>query len=78
MREAALALGITRWRAVVGVVYRGDDGDYHRDNAGGCTYRRGTAPLLFTALGSSFGLQGLLKPIGSLSLLIYHYALSAL
>jgi len=35
-----------------------------------------TAPLLFTALGSSFGVQGLLKPIGSLSLLIYHYALS--
>jgi len=45
MREAALALGITRWRAVVGVVNTGgDDGDYHRNNAGGCTYRRGNSP----------------------------------
>jgi phosphate transport system permease protein len=35
-----------------------------------------TAPLLFTALGSQFGVQGLSKPIGSLSLMIYHYALS--
>jgi phosphate transport system permease protein len=35
-----------------------------------------TAPLIFTALGSQFGIQGLLKPIGALPLQIYHYALS--
>jgi phosphate transport system permease protein len=35
-----------------------------------------TAPLLFTALGSTFGFQGLTKPIGALPLQIYHYAQS--
>jgi phosphate transport system permease protein len=35
-----------------------------------------TAPLIFTALGSAFGVQGLLQPIGALPLQIYRYALS--
>ncbi len=35
-----------------------------------------TAPLIFTALGSAFGFQGLLKPIGALPLQIFRYAMS--
>ena len=77
MREAALALGITRWRAVVGVVIPGAmTGIITGIMLGVARIAGETAPLLFTALGSQFGVQGLLKPIGSLSLQIYHYALS--
>jgi phosphate transport system permease protein len=35
-----------------------------------------TAPLIMTAGSAFFGVKGLLKPIGALSLQIYHYALS--
>jgi phosphate transport system permease protein len=77
MREAALALGITRWRAVVGVVIPGAlTGIVTGAMLGVARIAGETAPLLFTALGSQFGFQGLLKPIGALPLQIYHYALS--
>jgi phosphate transport system permease protein len=77
MREAALALGITRWRAVVGVVIPGAlTGIVTGVMLGVARIAGETAPLLFTALGSQFGVQGLLKPIGALPLQIYHYALS--
>jgi phosphate transport system permease protein len=77
MREAALALGITRWRAVIGVVMPGAmTGIITGIMLAVARIAGETAPLLFTALGSSFGVQGLMKPIGSLSLQIYHYALS--
>jgi phosphate transport system permease protein len=35
-----------------------------------------TAPLLFTAFGSYFGFQSILRPIGALPMQIYRYALS--
>jgi phosphate transport system permease protein len=77
MREAALALGITRWRAVVGVVIPGAlTGIVTGVMLAIARIAGETAPLLFTALGSNFGFQGLLKPIGALPLQIYHYALS--
>lgn len=77
MREAALALGITRWRAVIGVVVPGAmTGIITGIMLAIARIAGETAPLLFTALGSQFGVQGLLKPIGSLSLQIYRYALS--
>jgi phosphate transport system permease protein len=77
MREAALALGITRWRAVVGVVIPGAiTGIVTGVMLGMARIAGETAPLIFTALGSQFGLQGLTKPIGALPLQIYHYALS--
>jgi phosphate transport system permease protein len=77
MREAALALGITRWRAVVGVVIPGAlTGIVTGIMLAVARIAGETAPLLFTALGSQFGVQGLLKPIGALPLQIYHYALS--
>jgi phosphate transport system permease protein len=77
MREAALALGITRWRSVVGVVIPGAmTGIVTGAMLGVARIAGETAPLIFTALGSQFGFQGLLKPIGALPLQIYHYALS--
>ncbi|OGO22546.1 MAG: phosphate ABC transporter, permease protein PstA [Chloroflexi bacterium RBG_16_50_9] len=77
MREAALALGITRWRAVVGVVIPGALTGIATGVLLSVARVAGeTAPLIFTALGSFFGFQGLLQPIGALPLLIYNYALS--
>lgn len=77
MREAALALGITRWRTVVGVVIPGAmTGIVTGVMLGVARIAGETAPLIFTALGSQFGFQSLLKPIGALPLQIYYYALS--
>lgn len=77
MREAALALGITRWRAVIGVIMPGAvTGIITGIMLGVARIAGETAPLLFTALGNQFGYDGLLKPIGALPLQIYHYALS--
>jgi phosphate transport system permease protein len=77
MREAALALGINRWRAVAGVVIPGAlTGIATGIMLAVARIAGETAPLLFTALGSQFGFQGLLKPIGALPLQIYYYALS--
>jgi phosphate transport system permease protein len=77
MREAALALGITRWRAVMGVIIPGAlTGIITGVMLAVARIAGETAPLLFTALGSQFGVQGLLKPIGAIPLQIYHYALS--
>ncbi|MFH1651884.1 MAG: phosphate ABC transporter permease PstA [Chloroflexota bacterium] len=77
MREAALALGITRWRAVMGVIVPGAlTGVVTGVMLAVARVAGETAPLLFTAFGSYFGPQGLFKPIGALPLLIYRYALS--
>jgi phosphate transport system permease protein len=77
MREAALALGITRWRSVVGVIIPGAiTGIVTGIMLAVARIAGETAPLIFTALGSSFGFQGLLKPIGALPLQIYRYAMS--
>jgi phosphate transport system permease protein len=77
MREAALALGITRWRAVIGVVIPGAlTGIITGVMLAVARIAGETAPLIFTALGSQFGVQGLLKPIGALPLQIFRYAMS--
>jgi phosphate transport system permease protein len=77
MREAALALGITRWRSNVGVIIPGAiTGIVTGAMLGVARIAGETAPLLFTALGNQFGFQGLGKPISALPLQIYHYALS--
>ncbi len=77
MREAALALGITRWRAVVGVIIPGAiTGIVTGIMLAVARIAGETAPLIFTALGSQFGFQGLLKPIGALPLQIFRYAMS--
>ncbi len=76
-REAALALGITRWRAVLGVIIPGAlTGIATGVMLGVARIAGETAPLIFTALGNQFGVQGLLRPIGALPLSIYRYATS--
>jgi phosphate transport system permease protein len=78
MREAALALGITRWRAVVGVVMPGAiTGIITGAMLGIARIAGETAPLIFTALGNQFNFQSLIKPIAALPLTIYRYAMSA-
>jgi phosphate transport system permease protein len=77
-REAALALGIARWKTTIHIVMK--------------TAARGiitgillalarvageTAPLLFTALGNNFWNNDLSQPIAALPLQIYAYAKSA-
>ena len=77
MREAALALGITRWRAIVGVVIPGAlTGIVTGVMLAVARIAGETAPLIFTALGNNFGFQGILKPITALPLQIYRYAMS--
>ena len=77
MREAALALGITRWRSVMGVVIPGAiTGIVTGIMLGLARIAGETAPLIFTAFGSYFGYKGLDQPIGALPMQIYRYALS--
>jgi len=76
-REAALALGITRWRSVMSVVVPGAmTGIVTGVMLAVARIAGETAPLIFTALGNAFGFNGLTKPIGALPLQIYQYALS--
>ena len=76
-REAALALGISRWRMILGVVIPGAvTGIVTGIMLAVARVAGETAPLIFTALGSAFGVQGLTEPIGALPLQIYRYALS--
>jgi len=78
MREAALALGITRWRAVMGVIIPGAlTGIVTGIMLGVARIAGETAPRSFTAFGNNFDFQGILQPIATLPLTIYHYALSA-
>ena len=77
MREAALALGISRWRMMTGVIVPGAfTGIITGIMLAIARIAGETAPLIFTALGSAFGVQGLLKPIGALPLQIFRYAMS--
>ncbi len=77
LREAALALGISRWRTILSVVVPGAlTGIITGIMLAMARIAGETAPLIFTALGNSFGYQGLDKPVGALSLQIWKYAIS--
>jgi phosphate transport system permease protein len=77
VREAALGLGVPRWRTTLSVSLR-------TASAGiitGCMLAFArvageTAPLLFTAFGFQFWSVNLNQPIGALPLQIYVYAIS--
>ncbi len=77
LREAALALGVPRWRTILRVVLP-------TARAGVVTgvvlslARAGgeTAPLLLTALGNQFFSLDLLGPMAALPVQIYNYAMS--
>ncbi len=77
VREAALGLGIPKWRTIFSVSLR-------TASAGiitGCMLAFArvageTAPLLFTALGNQFFSHDLNQPMGALPLQIFTYAVS--
>jgi phosphate transport system permease protein len=78
LREAAVALGASKWKAIVTVVIpaamRGIITGTMLDFA---RVAGETAPLLFTALGNSFWSSGYNQPTATLPAMIYFYAISA-
>jgi phosphate transport system permease protein len=76
-REAALALGIARWRAVVQIVVRTAlKGIVTGILLALARVAGETAPLLFTAFGNRFWNHNLSDPIAALPLQIFNYAVS--
>ncbi|HEV2178225.1 MAG TPA: phosphate ABC transporter permease PstA [Terriglobia bacterium] len=77
LREAAMALGASKWMAIVTVVIpaaikgiiTGTMLDFAR-------VAGETAPLLFTALGNDFWSPGWNQPTATLPVMIYNYAVS--
>jgi len=76
-REAALALGVARWKMIMVIVVR----TALKGIATGVIVALAriageTAPLLFTALGNNFWNHNLKEPIAALPLQIFAYAIS--
>jgi phosphate transport system permease protein len=77
LREAAVALGAPRWKAIVFVCYRAaQDGLLTGILLALARVAGETAPLLFTSLGNS-GYGGMGTAMASLPVTIYSYASSA-
>jgi phosphate transport system permease protein len=77
LREAALALGYSRWRTSLSIVLRTALGGIVTGALVAMARIAGeTAPLLFTALGNQFWSTSLRAPIAALPLQIYNYAIS--
>ena len=77
MREGALALGASRWRAVATVVVPAASAGILTGVILGVARIAGeTAPLLFTALNNQFWAKGWREPIASLPVMIYTHAIS--
>jgi phosphate transport system permease protein len=77
LREASMALGISRWKTITSVVI----GTGKRGLVTGILLAVGraageTAPLIMTALGTSFFASSLFQPTAAVPLLIYEYAIS--
>ena len=76
LREAALALGYTRWRTSLTIVLRTAMAGIVTGVLVAVARIAGeTAPLLFTALGSSYWPTGIDEPIAALPLQLYVYAI---
>ena len=77
LREAALALGYSRWRTSLMIVLRTAMGGIVTGALVAMARIAGeTAPLLFTALGNQFWSTSLRAPIAALPLQIFNYAIS--
>ena len=75
LREAALALGYSRWRTSLSIVLRTALGGIVTGALVAMARIAGeTAPLLFTALGNAFWSTSLRAPIAALPLQIFTYA----
>jgi phosphate transport system permease protein len=76
-REAALALGISKWRTIVQIVARtAMKGIVTGVLLALARVAGETAPLLFTALGNRFWAHNLTEPIAAMPLQIFAYAIS--
>jgi phosphate transport system permease protein len=77
LREAALGLGIPKWRTILSVSLRtATPGIITGCMLAFARVAGETAPLLFTAFGNNFWNFSLTQPIAALPLQIYVYALS--
>jgi phosphate transport system permease protein len=77
LREASLGLGVHEWKTVMRVVLPTALGGIVTGAFLSVARISGeTAPLLFTAFGSRFWQDGLLKPIAALPLQIFRYAVA--
>jgi phosphate transport system permease protein len=78
LREGALALGAPQWRVTLGVILPAAASGIATGAMLAIARVSGeTAPLLFTAFGSRFFSTYLDRPIASLTVQIYNYAISA-
>lgn len=77
LREAALGLGVPKWRATLRILLRtAAPGVATGIMLAVARVAGETAPLLFTALNNRFWARGLDEPISSLPVQIYTYAVS--
>jgi len=77
LREAALALGVPRWKATLGVVFRAARTGLLTGTLLAVARVSGeTAPLLFTALNSPYWPSSVNEPTANLTVTIYNYAMS--
>lgn len=77
VREAGLALGISRWKVVLLIILRGAKGGIATGVMLSIARVSGeTAPLLLTAFSNRFWAHGLNQPTSSLPVQIYTYAIS--
>lgn len=77
IREAGLALGITRYKVILNIILKGSWGGILTGVILSIARVSGeTAPLLFTSFNNQFWSAGLREPISSLPVQIYTYAIS--
>ena len=77
MREAAMALGASKWKTIATVVLPAASGGILTGMLLALARVAGeTAPLFFTAFGNRYWGQGWGQPIASLPVMIYTYAIS--
>jgi phosphate transport system permease protein len=77
VREAALALGIERWKTTIFITVRTAMAGIVTGILLAMARIIGeTAPLLFTALGNQFWQTGLDQPIAAVPLQVFNYAIS--
>jgi phosphate transport system permease protein len=77
IREASLALGISRWKTTLKIVLRTASGGIITGVLLAIARAAGeTAPLLFTSFGNSFWSESVNSPMASLPVQIFNYAIS--
>lgn len=77
LREAALALGVPRWKATLGIVFRSAKTGLLTGILLAVARVSGeTAPLLFTSLNSPYWPESFKEPTANLTVTIFNYAMS--